>query len=187
MSVNPKVLDEKTVYQNRWIQVYEKKISFGDDSKALDYYVIGKRMQIAAILAVDEDDNVMLTQQYRFAVDDSPLDIPGGGVMPDEDPIDAAKRELKEETGFSSDSLELLTARYLDSGQKDCIQYIYLAKGLKAGDQQLDDTEDIQLIKKNIYELRDEILAGEHRESTLMIAILLYLTKERTNENIDRH
>lgn len=181
MSVNPKVLNEKAVYQNRWIQVYEKKISFGDDTKALDYYVIGKRMRIAAILAVDEDNTVTLTQQYRFAVDDSPLDIPGGGVMPDEDPIDAARRELKEETGFSSGSLELLATRYLDSGQKDCVQYIYVAKNLKAGDQELDDTEGIQLIKKNIYELRDEIIAGKHAESTLIIAVLLHLAKEKSN------
>jgi ADP-ribose pyrophosphatase len=175
-----KVLAKKLVFQNRWIKVYEKHVQIGDNPPH-NHYVVGEHKGIAAVLAIDENDNIILVRQFRWSVEKYLLDIPGGGVDQDEDAEVAARRELREETGYTADHLELLMSRYLDSGQKDAIQYIYIAKGLHKGKTDMDSTESITVIKRAFKQVSEDVIKGKYLESTLIIAVLLEMERRLAN------
>jgi ADP-ribose pyrophosphatase len=171
-----KTISKKAVFSNQWITVYEKQLEIGD-GKVGNFYVVGENQKIASVLAVDKDNRVVLTRQFRWAVDKTVIDVPGGGVHKDEEPIAAAKRELQEETGYTAGAIQLLTTRFIDPGQKDCEQFIFFANHLISGPQILDDTEDITAFKEPFKKVYQSILSGEYTESTLVISILLAAAK----------
>lgn len=178
-------ISSRLAYGNKWLKVYAKRYRL-TNGKEDDFYVIGKKERIVAIFAMDHG-TVLLVRQYRWAVDAETLDIPGGGIRSDEDPLAAARRELLEETGYEASEWELLGCRYLDSGQKDCIQHIYLAQGLRKTSEPLQtETERTTVTKKHIKVLLDELRDAKHEptESTIATALALHLARDTSESTI---
>src|SRR5712691_3538216 len=85
----------------------------------------------AAVVAVDADGQVLLVRQHRPAVDAHVLELPAGLVDPGEQPIDTARRELAEETGFAADHVEPLVSFYTSPGFSTELIHIFVATGLR--------------------------------------------------------
>ena len=132
----------------------------------------------AAVVAVREDGKLLMVRQYRNALDRETLEIPAGGLDgPDEPTMKAAARELKEETGFFSDDLELLlTIRTTVAFCNEKID-IYVARNLVPGTQDLDEDEFIESEAYTVDELCEKIYAGEIQDSKTVAAILAYKNK----------
>ena len=96
----------------------------------------------AVIVAVDADGRVLLIRQFRYPVAGHILELPAGKLSPGEDPLDCARRELREETGVTARNWEKLTAMLSTPGFCSEELYIYLARDLEDGEQALEEGEE---------------------------------------------
>ena len=132
----------------------------------------------AAIVPVDEKGRLIMVKQYRNALDRDTIEIPAGGLLtPNEPTMDAAIRELAEETGYRAKSVELLlTIRTTVAFCNEKID-IYLARELTPGSQHLDEDEYVQVQAYTVEELTEKIYAGEIQDSKTVAAVLAYKDK----------
>jgi 8-oxo-dGTP pyrophosphatase MutT (NUDIX family) len=110
-----------------------------------DYYVFEKK-SAAIIVAMDKNNNLIIKKEYRYPIDEFLYELPGGTIEELEEPLQTAKRELLEETGYEAKEWKLLGKNY-DYPTKDtnCV-YIYLAKDIcKVAEQNLEISEDIEM------------------------------------------
>lgn len=132
----------------------------------------------AAAVAVLPDGKLLMVSQYRNALDRQTIEIPAGGLKTPEEPtMEAAKRELKEETGYTCGKIEpLITIRTTVAFCNEKID-IYLATDLTAGEQQLDDDEYVDVKAYDLSELEEMIYSGIIQDSKTIAGILAYKNK----------
>lgn len=137
-----------------------------------------KHKGAAAVVPVDDKGRLIMVKQYRNALDRYTLEIPAGGLNGQAEPtMEAAARELAEETGYTAEHMEfLLTIRTTVAFCNEKID-IYLARGLKAGEQHLDEDEFVRVGAYTVEELTEKIYAGEIEDSKTVAAILAYKDK----------
>lgn len=126
-----------------------------------------------AILAITEDNCIILVEQYRKAVEKFLLELPAGKVELNEEPVETATRELKEETGITTDNLEYLLEFYTSPGFSNEKIYLFLAKDLIQGDAQPDSGEFIKTVQFKIDDLEKMVDRGEILDSKTIIGIQL--------------
>lgn len=132
----------------------------------------------AAVVAVRDDGKLLMVRQYRYALGRETLEIPAGGLNGREEPtIDAARRELQEETGCSCEKLELLNSIYTTVAFCNEKIDIYLATGLKNGSQHLDEDEFIDVEAYSVEELKQMIYECRIQDSKTICGILTYASK----------
>ncbi|MEK3721693.1 MULTISPECIES: NUDIX domain-containing protein [unclassified Paenibacillus] len=101
---------------------------------------IVKHPGAVAVLAL-VDDKMLVVEQYRKPLERNQIEIPAGKLDAGEDPLEAAKRELEEETGYSCDTMKLVCSFYTSPGFADEIIHLYVADQLTKGDAHLDEDE----------------------------------------------
>ncbi len=131
----------------------------------------------ALILPIVDDDNIIMIKNYRFVVDETLWELPAGILEPDEPPIETAKRELIEETGYRAKSIEPLTTFYTTPGICDEIMHAYVAKDLEFVGQNLDEFEEIEVVIVSWTKVKGMINHGEIMDGKSLLALLYYLSK----------
>ena len=136
------------------------------------YGVVHFKNLAVGVIPIDEDNNTWLVGQYRFPLDEYHWEIPEGGCPMGESPLDAAKRELAEETGLTANNwLPLLETR-LSNSVSDERGYIFVARDLQPGDTSPDPTEQLQVRKLPLQEAIDLVLKGEITDSLSVMGLL---------------
>lgn len=131
----------------------------------------------AAAVGVLEDGRLLMVRQYRNALDRYTLEIPAGGLNPNEPTIDAAARELEEETGYKCGKIEkLITIRTTVAFCNEKID-IYLATNLERTCQHLDEDEYVNVELHTLEELEQMIYDGVIEDSKTIASILAYKNK----------
>lgn len=174
-----------------WKKISSKKIKSDPRIKIRkDFYLTpnGKKTSftvleknpVVAILPINKISEVIVVEQYRPAVNQITIDLPGGGVNvhKNEKPFEAARRELKEETGYEAAKIYFLGKFYADSGRSDQIRYIFAAEELKKGVQEPDEFEFIKIKKIPLEKILDMIKKGKMKETVLPLAISIYGIKK---------
>lgn len=136
----------QTVYDNPWIQVRHEEVTRPNGTEGI-YGVVHFKNRAIGVVPIDGEGNTWLVKQSRYACDEFTLEIPEGGGSFDQTPLEAAQRELKEETGLLANKWEPLLTLRTSNSVCDEMAYLYLAQELTLGEQELEDTEDIELIK----------------------------------------
>jgi ADP-ribose pyrophosphatase len=132
-----------------------------------------------AIVAIDSGKEVLLVRQYRKPVEKMLLEIPAGGIDPGEEPIECARRELEEETGFSAERWEHLATFYTSPGFCTELMYLYLATELKPSKRDADDDEHIEVVRVPLKKTLELIASGEVCDAKSIAGLLMALRKVR--------
>lgn len=132
------------------LQVDDVELPNGKTSKR----EIIKHPGAVAVIAVTDENKIVLVEQYRKALERNLVEIPAGKLEQGEEPLASAARELEEETGYICESLELLTSFYTSPGFADEIVHVYEARGLtkKENAAGLDEDEFLNLIELTLTE-----------------------------------
>jgi len=135
-----------------------------------DFYVLESAGWVN-IIPLTPEGEVILIRQYRHGIQDITLEIPGGLIEHGDSPEGAAARELHEETGYEAKEMVLLGSVHANPAILNNICYTYLAKDVyPAGKQDLDDSEDIEILIKPLAEIPRLIKEGEITHSLILAA-----------------
>lgn len=174
-----KRLDRELVAKGAILDYYHDKVQI-PNGNVLQFDFI-KHQGAAAVVPVTDKGTLLLVRQYRNALDRFTLEIPAGGLTgPDEPTIEAAARELEEETGYASDDLELLISIYPTVAYSNEKIDIYLAKNLRKTSQHLDEDEFLNVEEWEVEDLLKLIFDGTIQDSKTVGAILALKEKMRS-------
>ncbi|WP_282935713.1 NUDIX hydrolase [Paenibacillus sp. RC67] len=134
-------LSTEPIFQGRVIslQVDTVRLPNGDIAKR----EIIKHPGAVAVLAI-KDDHMLVVEQYRKPLEKSQIEIPAGKLDPGEEPLEAAKRELEEETGYKAGTIKHICSFYTSPGFADEILHLYVADDLIKGEVHLDEDEFLE-------------------------------------------
>jgi ADP-ribose pyrophosphatase len=171
----PEIIERSTVFSTDWFDVVAKRVA----SRPADapYYSL-ELPDYVSVLATTDAGEILLVRQYRPAVEQSTLELPGGHVDGDEPPEAAARRELLEETGYAANELELLGCLVPDSGRLSNRLWCYFAAGVRRPIVARDLEPGIELVRCSHSELLAEIAAA-HFVHSMHLAVVLLATLQR--------
>ena len=168
---NPwKTLSGRLIYQNPWIELTEYQVVNPAGKPGIYGKVHFRNLAVGALPY--EDGHVWMVGQYRSPLDRYSWEIPEGGCPEGEDPLNAARRELREETGLQAERYTPLVELHLSNSVSDEWAIIYLAQGLTSGPAQPEDTEELQVKRMPLAAVLADIDAGRITDAMTVAAIL---------------
>jgi 8-oxo-dGTP pyrophosphatase MutT (NUDIX family) len=168
----PEVLDRDVVYHGKLITVRRDKLRQGDQTVERE---IVAHPDSVAVVALNERDEVLLIRQYRHPVGDFLWELPAGLLdKPDEDPLDAAQRELSEEAGITARRWDRLVTLHPSPGMCDEVVQVYLARdvGSVEGGPHPDEDEDLERSWVPRTQAVDRVRAGEITNALAVAGLL---------------
>jgi 8-oxo-dGDP phosphatase len=134
----------RVAYENAWITVWHDEGSRPDGSPGI-YGVVHFESLAAGVIAIDDEDRIVLVGQHRYTLDRVSWEIPEGGVPPTETPLEGIQRELREETGLEATDWRELCRLDLSNSVTDEEAVLFVATGLRQGEATPEPTESITL------------------------------------------
>jgi 8-oxo-dGTP pyrophosphatase MutT (NUDIX family) len=169
---NPwKTRSVRQVYENPWIEVSEHQVVNPSGNPGI-YGKVAFKNLACGIIPIDENGNTWIVGQYRYTTNHYSWEIPMGGVPIGNDPLDGAKRELKEETGLTASRWQQILQVHISNSITDEAGVVFLAEDLERGEPEFDDTEKIQIRQLPFADLLNKALNGEITDLLSVAGIL---------------
>ncbi len=164
------------IYDSRWCGLRRDIIRL--DSGALQDYHVFEVPEAVVVVPVLEDGSLLLVWQYRHPHGETHWEMPAGRMHPGESPVDAAHRELSEESGHEATDLELLQSFYPINGISDHLAHAFVARGCRrVGDLRLDPAEKLEVHVFRPEQARELLLAGAIRDGFTALALHAWLAR----------
>lgn len=173
-----KILKSELVFEHKWHKLRRDHVAL-PNGREMDDYFISVRPNVVLTFPLTEDNHVIFVRQYKHAAANIFMELPGGVIDEGEtNPQEAVMRELLEETGYTSGDVEQLL-EVIDNPTKDTNKiYFFLARNVrKIAEQDLDESEDIEVLKVPLQEVEQLVLNGEINVSGSVALCLLALKK----------
>lgn len=159
------------IFDGTVLHVFKDQVGLPNGNSAVREVI--RHIGAVCIIPVTDDGHVILERQYRYAVGQVITEIPAGKLdYPEEDRLEAARRELKEETGYTADRWQELGIFYPAPAYSDEKITMYLATGLHMGTQHLDADEFLNLFELPLEEAVHQVMEGQITDSKTQIGIL---------------
>ena len=141
-----KVLSTKYVYENKWFHARADSCEL-PDGRIIEPYFVVELPDFCNMVIVTKEERIVLVRQYRYPIDQTTYELAGGIIEKDENPADAALREMEEETGYSSNEVEYLFKAAANPALMNNTAYFFLAKNAeKIESTNFDALEDIDVV-----------------------------------------
>lgn len=165
-----KLLERRAAYEGRMLHVYSDRVEIGGRETTREVVL---HPGACAILPVTEKKEILFVRQYRYAAEETLLEIPAGKIDPGEAPDVCAARELTEETGFRAERLRKLGAVFTTPGFCNEKIHLYLADRLVPAHQHLDTDEFLDVVKIPLDEALEMIRNGEISDAKTLAAFAI--------------
>lgn len=169
---NPwQVVDQQEIYSNNWITLTHYNVINPSGGRGIYGKVHFKNIAVG-VLPLDPQMNTYIVGQFRFVLDQFSWEIPEGGCPLHEDPLDAAKRELLEETGLKAERWTRLFDLHLSNSVCDEACVVYVATGLTQHESTPEETEQLAIKKIPFDTLYQMVQSGKITDSITVAAVL---------------
>ena len=174
---NPwQTLSSKRVYDNSWITVREDEVVRPDGEPGI-YGVVHYKNLAVGVLAIEEE-HVYLVGQYRYPLQSYSWEIPEGGCPEGEEPLAAAQRELREETGLEAARWRMLGEAHLSNSVSDEYAVWFLATGLVRGEARPEGNEKLDVRRVPLGEALGMALGGRITDALSILALTSYALRD---------
>lgn len=150
----------REIFQNPWFEIREDEVI--NPAGSVNFYGrVNFKNQAIGIIPLDDNENTWLVGQYRYVLDEYSWEIPMGGSPLGEDPLETAKRELKEETGLSAAKWHSLMRLHTSNSVTDEEGFVFVAQQLSYGETEFEETEMITVKKLPLSEAVQMVISGQ--------------------------
>lgn len=164
-------LSRKVVYENDWMTVLEDEV-INPGGGRNQYGHVHFRNRAVAIVAMDDEDHIWLVGQERYTLAAYSWELPMGGAPLDEEPLAAAQRELKEETGLTAMDWSEFMTLHPSNSITDEVGHVFMAGNLSEGPTDFEETEDLAVRRLPFDEAVQMVLDGEITDAISAAALL---------------
>lgn len=159
------------IFDGKVLHLYRDEIYLPNGKESFREYC--RHIGAVCVVPVTDEGEIICVRQYRYAVGRTVLEIPAGKLdSRDEIPIDAAVRELREETGAAAQKITYMGEYFSSPAILDERIYMFLAEGLEFGETDFDEDEFIEIVKIPVDELVDMIMRGEIIDGKTQAAVM---------------
>ena len=171
MAEPERTVSSERVFEGTSFVIRVDRMRLADGTEAVRE--VAESANSVAIVAVDDDQKLLLVRQFRFPVGREMLELPAGVIVGDEPPVASAQRELREETGFAAAELTELGHFYVaPGGVTECL-YAFLGTGLTHDPLAPDADERIELVRMGFREALEMARAGGFHDAKTIASLLL--------------
>ncbi|WAM30621.1 NUDIX domain-containing protein [Caldicellulosiruptor naganoensis] len=171
MDLYEKTIESQTIYDGSFISLKVDKVLLPDGRTSQRAIVL--HSGAAVIVPVDDEENVILVKQFRKPIEKVIIELPAGKLDKGEEPLECAKRELEEETGYSAKEFVKLTEIYTTPGFSNEVIHVYLARRLTQGSSHTDLDEFVEIFKVSLDDAVKMVKNGEIKDAKTIIGLLL--------------
>lgn len=166
-----KTLSSELVYESAWIAVNKHQTINPAGNPAI-YSVVNFKNLAIGILPLSKEGYTWLVGQWRYPLNAYSWEIPEGGGPLGEQPVETARRELKEETGIVAQNFEEIMQLHLSNSATDEHAFVFLATGLSFEASEPEESEDLRVKKVHIDEVFRMVMSGEITDAISVAAIM---------------
>ncbi len=163
-------LASQTVFQGKLLHVKSDRVRLMNGHESVREYILHPGASM--IIATPDDKTITLVRQYRYPLNRHFIELPAGKIDPGEDPLDTAKRELREECGYVATEWRHLSTLHPGIGYSNERIELYLARGLTQAGRHLDDDEFLEMLHVPIVEAMQWIRDGHITEAKAVMGVL---------------
>lgn len=154
-----RVVDTELAYEGSFLKVSRDHVRLPNGAVATREYI--RHPGAVVILPILDDGRILLERQFRYPMGRVFIEFPAGKIDPGEAPLDCAKRELQEETGYTARDWQFLTTIHNAIAYSDEHLDLFIARGLSAGPARLDDEEFLETFSATLPELMELVRSGQ--------------------------
>lgn len=175
------ILDSSYPFKSKWLTVRKDNVRLPSGYEIDDFYVL-EYPNFVNVIAITVDNKFIIEQQYRHGIQQVTYELCAGGCETEETPLETAKRELLEETGYAGGEWLEYMQTAPDSNSRTSVCTTYIALGVeKIKEQALENSEDIKVHLLSLDEIEILLKTGKIIEGVMQSALWRYIYENKTN------